>query len=70
MSDKYGLTIWLCREDHTGDSGIHFNKALRLRVQAWAQGEFIKVYGYEKFMQIFGTDYVEKYKAYCDGKTQ
>ena len=58
LSDKYGLTIWLCHEHHTGDSGVHFSKALDDQVKKLAQERFEEVYGGDKsFVEIFGRNY-------------
>lgn len=58
-SDKYGLWIWLCPKHHNmSDAGVHFNKPLDLQVKQIAQREFEDTYGHDKFMQIFGRNYI------------
>ena len=43
LSDREGLTIWLCYKHHNGsDAGVHFNKELDLRVKQMAQTEWMK----------------------------
>ena len=37
ISDKYGLTIWLCREHHRGNNGIHFDPNLDLEIKKKCQ---------------------------------
>lgn len=58
ISDKYGLTIYLCHEHHTGDTGVHFDPVLRLKVKREAQRKFEAVHGNEEFMRIFGRNYL------------
>lgn len=58
-SDKYGLTVWLRPEWHTGQTGVHGgNKELDLKLKQLAQTEFEKVYGHEKWMNVFGRNYL------------
>lgn len=60
LSEKYGLTIWLCPEHHNmSDKGIHFNKPLDLQIKQIAQREFEDTYGHEEFMRIFGRNYID-----------
>jgi len=37
ISDKYGLTIWLCMDHHTGNNGIHRNYVLDLEIKKKCQ---------------------------------
>ena len=53
LSDKYGLTIPLCIDCHTGNKGVHNNYQLNLYVKRIAQAKFEKKYGHEKFMEVF-----------------
>jgi len=57
MSEKYGLVVLMCINHHTGDSGVHFNKELRDRLQAFAKQEFIKIYSEELFYKEFRGRY-------------
>lgn len=54
MADRYGLTVHLCVRCHTRlhDLGEHDLELERIGQQA-----FEKIFGHEKFMQIFGKDY-------------
>lgn len=56
-ADRYGLTVNLCREHHTGGTGVHNNVPLDRRLKAVAQERFEKLYSHEEFMRIFGKDY-------------
>lgn len=53
ISELYGLKVWLCHKDHTGDAGNHFNKALRQQIQDEAQMRFEAIYGHDEFLRIF-----------------
>ena len=58
-SDKYGLTVWLRPEYHTGEYGVHSgNKTLDLELKQLAQREFEKVYGHDEWMKVFGRNYL------------
>lgn len=57
VSDKYGLTVYLCIEHHLGDTGVEHNKELRDRLQEYAMQEFIKVYSKELFYKYFRGRY-------------
>ncbi len=54
-SIKYGLVVPLCRT-------CHDNLQIEKEWQIKGQAEFVKRYGYEKFMEIFKRDYIEKWK--------
>ena len=55
-SDADGLTIWLCREHHTGDSGVHFNRDLDSHFKTEAEKIWIRHYGktIEQFRRRYG----------------
>jgi hypothetical protein len=53
LSELYGLKVWLCPKDHTGDDGNHFNKELRQQIQDAAQKKFEEIYGHDEFLRIF-----------------
>jgi hypothetical protein len=42
---------------YTRDYGVHFNPELDLKLKQLAQREFIKVYGYTRWMKEFNRDY-------------
>ena len=58
LSDKYGLTVWLCREHHRGNSGAHFNKTLDAKLKTVAEQRFKEVYPYD-FRRLFYGDGIE-----------
>lgn len=55
MADKYGLTVKLCPTCHRllHDTGLH-----DLDLEQEAQRRFEKEYGHEKFMEVFGKNYL------------
>lgn len=59
-SDADGLTIWLCKEHHTGDTGIHFNKELADHYKEEAERTWIRHYGktIEQFRRRYGKNYL------------
>ena len=56
LSDKYGLTVWLCPEHHRGNSGVHNYREVDLAVKRFAQKKAIEYYGWSEadFRNIFG----------------
>jgi hypothetical protein len=62
ISDKYGLTVWLCAKHHNmSDEGVHFNRELDLALKQAAQKKAMAHYGWdvEAFIKIFGKNYIE-----------
>lgn len=57
-SEKYGLTVRLCREHHRGEDGVHFNRQRDLELKRFAQLVFEGLYGHEKFMEVFHKNYL------------
>lgn len=60
LSEKYGLKIWLTAELHTGDRGVHFNKALDLKLKEMSQRKAMEYYGWsvQDFIRLFGKSYL------------
>jgi len=61
LSEKYGLKVLLCMKHHRDNIiGVHGqNTALRKTLQQLAQREFEKVYGHDKYMQVFRRNYLD-----------
>ena len=58
-ADDFGLKVWLCARHHNmSGEGVHFNTGLDLRLKRIAQRQFEKQYGHEKFMKLFGRNYL------------
>lgn len=54
-ADKYGLTIWVCREHH---DLIHHNRAFDLATIQMAQAKFQETHTEEEFRKIFGKSWL------------
>ena len=57
-SDKYGLTVKLCQEHHTGNHGVHFNQTLMDYLHVVGQTKFEEHFPDEDFREIFGKNYL------------
>lgn len=58
QSIKYGLCCKLCYKHHNGSNeGVHFNKALDLKLKKLAQKKFEEHYPDLDFVKIFGRNY-------------
>ena len=58
-SEKYGCWVYLRADWHNmSDRGVHFNKELDLKLKREAQAAFEKKYDHEKFMEVFGRNYL------------
>lgn len=59
LADKYGLKVWLCAYHHRDNKqGVHGNRELDLKLKRMAQEVFEAKHGHEKFMKIFGRNYL------------
>ena len=59
MSEQYGMKVWLCQEHHTGNTGVHFNRELDLKLKKMGQEYFEDHYGSrEVFIKTFGRNYL------------
>ena len=53
------MTIYLCGHHHNlSNDGIHFNKELDIKVKQIAQMRFEEIYSRDKFMEVFGRNYL------------
>lgn len=63
LSEKYGLTVYLCHADcHIfGVNAVHRNPRTKRMLQAWGQDKAMRENGWtkEKFIKIFGKNYME-----------
>ena len=58
ISDKFGYIVPLCQEHHRGNTGVHFDKTLDIRLKQLAQEHYEKNHGRrEDFIRIFGRSY-------------
>lgn len=61
ISDKWGLTVWLCAWHHNASNdSVHSNQALNRKVKRWAQKKAMEHYSWttEDFIQIMGKNYL------------
>jgi hypothetical protein len=58
LSEKYGLRVKLCREHHTGNTGVHKNAVLDDLLKEIAQRKFEEAHSREDFRRIFGKSYL------------
>lgn len=59
LSEQYGCWCWLCGFHHNlSDRGVHFNREFDLYVKCLTQERFEIKYGHEKFMEVFGRNYL------------
>lgn len=58
LSDQYGLVVWLCREHHTGDTGVHKNRKKADSLKRLAQIAFEARHSHDEWMQVFKKNYL------------
>lgn len=58
ISEKYGLWVYLCHEDHTGKNGAQYDKKKRTALQQMAEKAFEEKYGRELWMEIIRKRYI------------
>lgn len=59
LAEHYGLKVYLCLQHHTsGPAAVHNNHENAELLQKKAQAAFEKKYGHEKWMGIFGRNYL------------
>lgn len=57
LSDQWGCTVWLRHDVHMR---LHDrDRELDLQIKKDCQEEFEKLYGHEKFMEVFGRNYLD-----------
>ena len=56
LSEKYGLVVWLRHDIHTA---LHDrDKDLEIRLKQDAQRAFEKIYGHDKWFEVFKKNYI------------
>ena len=58
LSTRYGLLLFLCHDHHTGRIGVHSDYILKERLEKDALRAFEKLYGHNKWMQVFRKNYL------------
>lgn len=60
LSEEYGCWVYLRGEYHNlSKKGVHFDKELDLELKRMAQRAFEERWGHEKFMEVFGKNYLD-----------
>ncbi len=58
-SEQWGCWVWLRSDWHNLASyGVHFNRDLDLKLKCKCQERFEELYGHEKFVEVFGRNYL------------
>lgn len=59
ISDKHGFVVPLCREHHTGNKGVHFNKVLDQKIKQHCQRKYEALgHSREEFRTLIGKSYL------------
>lgn len=57
LATKYGLVVPLCYEHHRGNTGVHFNRDLDIRLKKLAQ-KYMDEQEPGLFFKVFGKNYL------------
>lgn len=58
-ADAWGCWVWLRWDWHNGSNyGVHKNKELDTRLKRACQERFEQIHGHDKFMEVFGKNYL------------
>jgi hypothetical protein len=58
ISEKYGLTVWLCHKHHTGTRGAQYDKEMGLQLKRAAQRAFEEKHGHRLWMELIRKNYL------------
>lgn len=58
LSERFGLWIWCCHEDHVGIGGVQYDRKKSDELKADAQMAFEAVYGHDAWMKTFYRNYI------------
>lgn len=58
ISDKLGLTVWLCHEHHKGRFSPHNDREIDLRLRRFAQSCYEDRRSREEWMEKIGRNYL------------
>ena len=58
LSEKYGLTVYLCHEHHTGKDGVQYDRKKGDALKRLAQIAFEARYSHDEWMQVFRKNYL------------
>ena len=57
-SEKFGLWIWCCHDDHTGKDGVQYNRKKADGLKRIGQIAFEARHSHEEWMEIFRKNYI------------
>lgn len=58
-SEEWGCWVYLCAYHHnTSNRGVHFDRLLDVAIKRRTQAEFERLHGHEKFMEVFGKNWL------------
>ncbi len=58
---EWGCWVYLRGDCHNQSNyGVHFNHELDDRLKQETQRRFMELYGFEKFMEVFGKNYLQE----------
>lgn len=58
-AEEWGCWVWLRWDWHTGaEYSVHQNRDLDIRLKQQCQERFEKLYGHNKFMEVFGKSWI------------
>lgn len=58
VSEKFGLWVYLCHEDHVGKNGCQYNKEKGLKLKQDAQRAFEKTHSRKEWMELIRKNYL------------
>lgn len=62
LAEKYGVWCWLCPGHHEfGPEAVHRCRETDLYLKKLAQTRFEEIYSHEKWMELFGKNYLSNY---------
>lgn len=58
LSEKYGLWVWVCHEDHTGKDGVQYNREKSNALKRLGQIAFEARHNHGEWMDVFKKNYL------------
>lgn len=59
VSERLGLTVYLCLEHHEGNEGVHHNRELDLKLKRIAQRAYEADHSRQEWMSEIGKNYLD-----------
>lgn len=57
-SEADGLKVWLCREHHLGNEGVHIDPVVNIWIKRRAQKKYEETHTRDEFMERYGRNYL------------